>query len=240
MRLYPGLLLASGLVLLSGCTISTIYLTPAIKGTVVDVASLTPAANVMVTQQYKGNNVASTHTNNTGKFKVTAHSEVQVKMLLVGHALKNYTLKVSSQGMSNLHIYKASMVMRAEEKIVDEIVFFDSEPSVIAPPPIHHKTTQQWQNELKSEHFFSCNSLIGDAAIQQLAIARKVVNHEYNTIEENEPNRKKEYIGLAYYQLRLTWDNYYNSCKHNESLKPVLVKRIKEMYSEISRYEKVY
>lgn len=66
LRLSSSLLLCSGLILLSGCTISTIYLTPTIKGTVIDVASLTPAANVMVTQQYNDNNVASTYTDKAG------------------------------------------------------------------------------------------------------------------------------------------------------------------------------
>jgi hypothetical protein len=190
-----------------------------------------------VTQQYNDNNVASTYTDKAGKFEIDAYSKIEAKLLLVGHALKNYTLKVSSQGLANTHIYKASMVMREVETIVDEVVFFDSEPSIIAPPPMHYRTTQQWQNELKSEHFSTCNALIGDAALHQLAIARKVVNLEQSAIKKTEPIEKKEYIGLAYYQLRLAWDNYYNSCKHNVSLQPALVRKMKEMYSEISSYK---
>lgn len=172
-----------------------------------------------------------------GTFEITAYSKFEVRALLIGHARKNYTLKVSSQDLANLHIYKASMVMREVETIVDEIIFCDSKPSVIAPPPLHYKTTQQWQKELKSEYFSTCNGVIGDEALRQLAIARTIVIHEQNELEKTESIKKKEYIGLAYYQLRLAWDNYYNSCKHNVSLKPALVRKIKEMYSEISNYE---
>jgi hypothetical protein len=208
-----------------------------VKGTVIDVSSSKPVANILVTQQYNNDGVASAVSDNEGKFTIAAYSEVQGRMLTVGHSLMNYSLIISSSSsasssaqpskITHQHLYKASKVMFGEEILNDEVVFFDSEPSVIAPPPNEkYKTTQQWYQAIKSELFSACNIRLGEVAINQLAIARKLFTHS-----------NSNYIGLAYYQVRLASDGYFDSCKSGAILNQALLKNMKQMYDEISSYE---
>ena len=213
----------------SGCvpSITRVYLTPTVIGTVIDVSSLKPAANILVTQLYDKKKITSSYSDKEGKFKLVAYSEIQGVLLMVGHALKDYTLVASSQGTANQHIYDAGMRMYDEIIVSNVIVFFDSEPSVIAPPPkSDFRTTQQWIKVFKSEIFSYCNNQIAAELINQLALARKTFSHG-----------KANFTHLAYYQVGLAWSNYRNSCRPGIVFWQDLNRELSNMNSEISAYQ---
>ena len=231
-KLHPFLkhvLFIVSLTLLSACVpaVKTVFLTASVKGTIIDAASLKPAPNVFIAQQYDNRQIASTHTNKDGEFELEAHSQVQLKLMMPGHSLKNYTLVTSFQNSVNHHIYRASRVMYSKRTISDETVFIDSEPLVIAPPPNkNYRATEQWRRDIEAQGFSSCNNI--DAArrmINHLAIARKVFSHD-----------NPQLAGLAYNQVLLAKEHFYNACKIEPFLKQTLQKELENIGDEASSY----
>lgn len=216
------------LVLVNACVpaVKTVFLTANVKGVVIDAMSLKPAPDIFIAQQYENKDVASASTDKYGKFELAAKTEVQFKLLMPGHSLMNYTLVTSFQGITNHHTYKTTRVMYSKRTIIDEIVFIDSEPSIIAPPPeTNYKVTQQWHKDIKSDTFSSCNADKGKRVMNQLAIARKVFTHGNSDLS-----------GLAYNQLLLSSDDFYNSCKADPLLKQKIYEELQPMNKEASTY----
>lgn len=213
------------LFLMTACipTITRVYLTPSISGTVIDVSTLKSVSDVAIEQRYENVSVASTLTDEEGKFNLPAYSEIQAKLLMVGHSLSNYQLDITFNETQYRHVYHATSVMIYEETFTDEIIWVDSDPLLIAPPPTpFYKTTPQWKKAIESEAFLRCNARLGYQAIQQLAIARKALTH-------GDP----KLTSLAYHQVSFAWERYTNSCKNGEFFKPVLLTQIQAMDEEI-------
>jgi len=204
-----------------------VYITPKVNGIVIDASSLKPARLVLVTQPFNLSSRGKVVTDVSGTFKLTAYSEMQARLLMAGHALADYTLMFSAQGVTNSFEYQATKVMFSEETINDLVLFLDRQPSVVAlPPTITGKSTTQWQADLSSPRYADCPFHLGERIITQLATARKVFHHG-----------NKTYTGLAYDQVRLSWNKYLEACNKGTVLNKAFISDIKVMYKEIAQFE---
>lgn len=108
-------------VLLTACipAIKSVYHTPRVTGVVVDAAHQ-PLADVMV--RHVDYDEPQVVTDAAGRFTLPSVHNVEVVMLMAGHALKAYPIQFTTPKSSQVVEVLATMMMYQEETVVLELV----------------------------------------------------------------------------------------------------------------------
>jgi len=200
-------------------TIQRIHHTPVVIGKVIDLDTLQPIAGAIV--QHEGvdadydlddmieaakNKIV---TNKQGEYHLPSTSSIKAVVLMPGHAITDYPVRISTQNNSALVFASASLLMRDEETSGAPLLIMDPDPETIAnAPPGDYLDYKLLRTYLYPHSTLGkCNLGIGGDAISALNTARKAYWRHIN-----EPAVKQEIVDAAYLNVRNVWQYFYNSC----------------------------
>ncbi len=200
-------------------TIQKIHHTPVVIGKVIGLDTLQPIAGAIV--QHEGadadvdlddmieaakNKIV---TNNQGEYHLPSTSSVKAVVLMPGHAITDYPVRISTQNNSALVFASASLLMRDEETSGAPLLIMDPDPETIAnTPPGDYLDYKLLRTYLYPHSTLGkCNLGIGGDAISALNTARKAYWRHIN-----DPVVKQEIVDAAYLNVRNVWQYFYNSC----------------------------
>ena len=199
---------------LTGCiTVQRFYLTPTVKGNVLDLATLEPLTEVQVSHwEYPQSNVIS---DIDGAFTLPAKSQVKLEVLMPAHAFTHYPVRLEVSASSTLVMVQASILMRSEETAFVPDVVIDTNSDVIAPSPTpdHNEYAQLMGMLDASERLGKCNKDVGTMAVNTLNLARKL-----NERLEKSPtsNALQSLTSISYYRVRDLWHYWETTCDRSE------------------------
>lgn len=189
--------------------IKTVYKTPHFKGTVLDINSMEPLPDVVVS--HADFDEPTTVTDENGYFDLPAVGNLEGVLLMAGHALRIYEIKFTTPTTSTVRSVSGTMMMLNEE-IVDFYfpILMDTVPPIVAPPPDKkYRTEQQLLGDITSGFLKSCNADMGETLVGLLGRARKLVQHQKQDPESEMLQHLTdiEYEGVGSYLLM-----YQESC----------------------------
>jgi len=214
-------LLLSALVLPSiACvpTIQEIYHTPTVTGQVIDLESLQPIEGAIIKHEgadadfdledmieASKNKIVS---DQQGEYRLPATSSVKAVILMPGHAITDYPVRISTTNNSALVFASASMLMRDEEMTSAPLLIMDPDPETIAnTPPGDYLDYKILRTYLYPHSTLGqCDLGIGGDALSALNTARKAYWHHHNDA----------IVNAAYLNVRNVWQYFYNSCNFGD------------------------
>jgi hypothetical protein len=227
LKLTCLLVLLSSLLVACVPTITTVYLKPNIKAKVVDLSTLTPVKNGWATHYPPiiDTLYSKELTNQQGEFTLSAVTNTEFKMLMVGHMLQYYLLKVSNTEQEILVIAQATAEgTTAEEKLLLPNIVIDATPKMHAKSPpkkdIGSTTAASFYDynyirALLFEHslFSSCDTEIGLAALTMLNTARKLYWQQQNkALKEQDLKNIGKNMQASYFYSYNLWSMMKSSC----------------------------
>lgn len=217
-----NLLLAALVLTIAACvpSIQRIYHTPVVVGQVIDLETLEPIEGAIVKHEAADADHdledmidASKNkilTNKQGEYRLPSTSSIDATLLMPGHAITDYPVRISTRNNSALVFASASMLMREEETSGAPLLIMDPDPKTIAnTPPGDYLDYKILRSYLYPHSTLGkCNLGIGGNAISALNTARKAYWRHIN-----EPNVvKQEIVNAAYLNVRNVLHYLYNSC----------------------------
>jgi len=197
--------------LLAACvpTLQRFYQAPMVLGRVLDLNTLKPMAGVQVSHwEYSQ---TSTSTDVDGTFTLASVSAFKATILMPGHALKKYPVKLTSATSSTLVMATATLLMRREELVpVDDIVI-DTQPHIIAaaPKPGQNEHAQLLAVIDKQAKLGQCDRAIGMMAVNSLGLARKLTQRWQTTPA---PSQLPALTSVSYGRVNQLWRFWEASC----------------------------
>ena len=167
-------------------SMQTIYHTPVVTGQVIDLATFKPIEGVVVMHEGKeeSSNPDITGktpkegvlTNQAGDYYLPSQSSRELTILMVGHAIADYPVRISNNNHSALVIVQASMKMLSEESAMAPPLILDQDPETIAQMPVgDYLKYKQLQEFLAPQGIFAgCDPELGADALTSLNTARKI------------------------------------------------------------------
>ena len=216
-----SLLLTTLVLVIAACvpTIQKIYHTPVVIGKVIDLETLQPIEGAIAKHEGADANFdlddmieAAKNkilTNKHGEYHLPSTSSVDAILLMPGHALMDYPVRISTRNNSALVFASASLLMRDEETSGAPLLILDPDPETIAnTPPGEYLDYQELRTYLYPHSTLGiCDLGIGGDAISALNTARKAYWRHIN-----EPVVKQEIVDAAYRNVRNVWQYFYDSC----------------------------
>lgn len=247
-----SLLLVTLVLSLGACVPTTkkIYHTPAVSGKVIDLETLAPIEGAIIQHEalddhFDLNNIKTTTdkivSNKQGEYYLPSLSSSKITLLMPGHAMAHYPVRISTRNNSALVFVSASLLMQDEEITSASLLIMDANPNIIADtPPGDYLDYKLLHTYLYPHSTLSmCDLAIGADAISALNTARKVYWQHIN-----ETDVSKQMVNAAYLNVSHNWDYFYTSCdfgdKHTIERRDTLYKvqaisdQIKQEISDLS------
>jgi len=162
--------------LLAACvpTVQRFYQTPKVTGHVLDLTTLEPVAGVQVSHWEYPQPVVTSDAR--GGFVLPSVSQIKATLLMPGHALKDYPVRIVAEASTTQVMAQATLLMRSEETVFVGDVMIDSEPEIIVPSPTPGNNEYAQLMHLLDANT-QCDKAVGAAAAGTLNSARKLRGH---------------------------------------------------------------
>lgn len=197
--------------------INSLYRTPAVHGTVIDLKTLKPIEGVLIHHYGSGEWLASDGgtelendtivTNKAGEYYLPSAALAQ-GVMRPGHVIRDYPVKIMSKKNSALVFVSASLKMTRANTLI-----MDSNPETPATtPPGNYESYQQLRTYIHpSDTLGRCNTAIAEFALAALNTARKVYwRHIKN------PDVTQELVDVSYLHVSDVWRYFYGTCDFGE------------------------
>jgi len=226
---------------LSACipSIQTIYHTPVILGQVIDLETLTPIEGAII--KHEGIDAEYTLdemidaaenkivTNQEGEYRLPSTSSLEAILLMPGHAIHSYPVRISTRYNSALVFASASLLMRTEEITAASLLILDPAPQIIANPPSGGYLADVTLRGYLYPHstLGHCDLGIGHDAISALNTARKAYWHHQTSSDHTQT-----IVNAAYLNVHQIWQYFYDSCDFGDD-------RSQQRYAKISAVREI-
>jgi len=197
--------------LLAACvpTVQRFYQTPKVTGHVLDLTTLEPVAGVQVSHWEYPQPVVTSDA--SGTFVLPSVSQIKATLLMPGHAIRDYPVRLEAADTTTQVMARATMLMRSEETVSVGDVIIDTEPDIIAPSPTPGQNEYAQLMHLldMNARLGQCDKAIGSAAVTALNSARKLGG----LLQETPTSiRIHDLTSASYYQMHDIWRYWEASC----------------------------
>lgn len=190
-------------------TLQRFYQAPMVLGRVLDLNTLKPMAGVKVSHWEYSQTSTSTYVD--GTFTLPSVSAFKATILMPGHALKKYPVKLTSANSSTLIMATATLLMRAEEVVPVNDIVIDTQPQIIAaaPKPGQNEHAQLLAVIDEQAELGQCDRAIGTMAVNSLGLARKLTQRWQTTPA---PSQLPALTSSSYRRVNQLWRFWEASC----------------------------